>query len=230
MTDGPSAQSPRPSPSVGCFVLALLGVVVLQFVYGAAVFFLFGPQMATRGQFGDIFGGVNALFTGLAFAGVIYTILLQRRELELQRDELRLTREELRRSAEAQTDQVAQLKEAANLSALTALLNVYSTDLQPLREITRDTRRDLASMRAFQQREDLSAQQRSDVGHEVVALEKRIVEQEAEWSTLLDKHHALVVRLEALVERVAAGHEQQNPAPPEAEEGQDLDPQQGPTV
>src|SRR5687768_14058386 len=47
-----------------------------------------------RGQFGDMFGAVNALFSGLAFAGIIYTILLQREELEAQRKELRATRRE----------------------------------------------------------------------------------------------------------------------------------------
>jgi len=51
---------------------------------------------STRGQFGDMFGTVNALFSGLAFAGIIYTILLQREELKAQREELQLTREELR--------------------------------------------------------------------------------------------------------------------------------------
>lgn len=35
-----------------------------------------------RGQFGDQFGAVNALFSGLAFAGIIFTILLQRRDLK----------------------------------------------------------------------------------------------------------------------------------------------------
>jgi hypothetical protein len=45
---------------------------------------------------------LSALFGGLAFAGVILAILLQKRELELQRRELTLTREELRRSAIAQ--------------------------------------------------------------------------------------------------------------------------------
>lgn len=36
-----------------------------------------GPQdPAEKGQLGDMFGGVNALFTAFAFAGVIYTILL----------------------------------------------------------------------------------------------------------------------------------------------------------
>lgn len=52
-------------------------------------------EWAARGQFGDMFGAVNALFSGLAFAGVIIAILLQREELELQRKELVQTREEL---------------------------------------------------------------------------------------------------------------------------------------
>jgi hypothetical protein len=36
---------------------------------------------ATKGQFGDQFGAVNSLFSGLAFAGIIFTILLQRGDL-----------------------------------------------------------------------------------------------------------------------------------------------------
>ena len=36
---------------------------------------------AAKGQFGDKFGAVNALFSGLAFAGIIITLLLQRRDL-----------------------------------------------------------------------------------------------------------------------------------------------------
>ena len=47
-----------------------------------------------RGQFGDMFGVVNSLFSGLAFGGIIYTILLQREELKAQREELRLTKQE----------------------------------------------------------------------------------------------------------------------------------------
>lgn len=47
-----------------------------------------------RGTFGDMFGSVNALFSGLALAGIILTILLQRKELKLQREELRETRTE----------------------------------------------------------------------------------------------------------------------------------------
>lgn len=47
-----------------------------------------------RGTFGDMFGAVNAIFSGLAFAGLIYTILLQKEELELQRNEISETRRE----------------------------------------------------------------------------------------------------------------------------------------
>jgi hypothetical protein len=49
-----------------------------------------------RGSFGDMFGAINALFSGLAFAGVIIAILLQRQELRLQRKELEQTKEELK--------------------------------------------------------------------------------------------------------------------------------------
>jgi hypothetical protein len=55
------------------------------------------PDSATRGQYGDQFGALNALFSGLAFAGLIYAVLMQREELALQREELQLTRKEMRR-------------------------------------------------------------------------------------------------------------------------------------
>ena len=48
-----------------------------------------------RGQLGDLFGAANSLFSGLAFAGIIFTIFLQRQELKAQRHELELTRNEL---------------------------------------------------------------------------------------------------------------------------------------
>jgi hypothetical protein len=89
--------------------------------------------MDTRGQFGDLFGAVNAFFTGLAFAGVIYTIILQRKELEMQRKELQSSTEQLRRAAEAQTDQAKLQVEQAGLlqvsnkvHLVTALGDVYA--------------------------------------------------------------------------------------------------------
>lgn len=88
------------------------------------------PDMATRGQFGDLFGGLNTLFSGLAFAGVVYAILLQRKDLELQREELKLTREELKRTAEAQEKSERALSKQAASLRITAKLNGKSAILQ----------------------------------------------------------------------------------------------------
>ena len=46
------------------------------------------------GNFGDKFGAVNALFSGLALFGIIVSILIQQKELNLQRNELKETRRE----------------------------------------------------------------------------------------------------------------------------------------
>ena len=65
--------------------------------------------LGDRGTFGDMFGAVNALFTGLAFAGLICTLIVQMSELQAQREELADTREELRGQKEImkkQSDQI----------------------------------------------------------------------------------------------------------------------------
>lgn len=41
-----------------------------------------------RGTFGDMFGGANAAFSGLAFVGVVTAIMLQRKEIGIARTEL----------------------------------------------------------------------------------------------------------------------------------------------
>ena len=49
-----------------------------------------------------MFGAINALFSGLAFAGIIYSIRQQNEDLEIQREVLKLTLIELTKSADAQ--------------------------------------------------------------------------------------------------------------------------------
>ena len=77
-----------------------------------------------------MFGAVNTLFSGLAFAGVIYTILMQSSELKLQREalalqrnELELTRNELSKSASAQQEQASLLLHTAKINAASTKLN-----------------------------------------------------------------------------------------------------------
>lgn len=82
----------RDASSAGYGGLIVL-LVAVTIIWGASWYCF--KDMADRGTFGDMFGAINALFSGLAFAGVIYAIFLQRNELSLQRTELELTRKEL---------------------------------------------------------------------------------------------------------------------------------------
>lgn len=116
-------------------------IVLLQVGVGVAAYYLF-PDWSTRGQFGDVFGAANSLFSGLAFAGLIYAILLQREDLALQRTELELTRQELKRSASAQEQSEIALRaqaEAAERSAALAatnfLLDHYKYELTEMRKV-----------------------------------------------------------------------------------------------
>lgn len=79
--------------------------VLLVWILVPVISFYAIPTMDERGQFGDIFGIANALFSGMAFAALYYTlhiqqsqIAMQRTQLDLQREELRLQREEMKAS------------------------------------------------------------------------------------------------------------------------------------
>lgn len=82
-----------------------------------------------------MFGAINALFSGLALAGVVVAILLQRTELQLQREELKMTRTELQRSAEAASDSANSLQKQAKIAERAAELQAMSTLLQTTTDI-----------------------------------------------------------------------------------------------
>ncbi len=87
----------------------LVALVVATFALwigcGLAAYFVF-DSVGDAGALGDAFGAINALFSGLALAGVIVAIIMQGQELRLQREELRLTREELSRQADAHEERL----------------------------------------------------------------------------------------------------------------------------
>ena len=72
-------------------------VSIITIIIWALSFLLFTTNWdkEERGTFGDMFGAVNALFSGLAFAGLIVTLIMQHEELGLQRKELAQTNDEL---------------------------------------------------------------------------------------------------------------------------------------
>ncbi len=87
----------------------LLALVVGLWLAAPLLLWLFLPTFEHRGQFGDLFGSVNALFSGLAFAGLFWNLTTQQEQLELQRKELALQREELRLQREEMAASRAEL-------------------------------------------------------------------------------------------------------------------------
>lgn len=76
------------------FWRVLLVLLVVFILYCTFVVFLLWnvpfsvvPEKIREGQFGDSFGALNALFSGLAFSGVLITLLMQRKDLSETRNE-----------------------------------------------------------------------------------------------------------------------------------------------
>lgn len=76
----------------------ILGLFILLWVL-IDIFFPYSKSLYI--EFQDKFTAISALFSGFAFAGVIITIYLQSKDLNLQREELKQTREELQGQKEA---------------------------------------------------------------------------------------------------------------------------------
>lgn len=101
-------------------------VIAVWIISGILIYNLI-PNWSDRGTLGDMFGVVNALFSGLAFAALIYTIILQREEIALNRKEIELNRKELKKSSIAQDSSQQALKEQVIQTHLTAKINAMST-------------------------------------------------------------------------------------------------------
>lgn len=130
-----NSGSSEPVFSMKGFLWLILAVFVVWIVYWCFVVFKLG-EPSGPGVWGDMFGGLNSLFSGFAFAGVIYAILIQKQELSLQRDELKAQREEMKRFADAQekaeealSKQVHSMEVASKLNALSAQIHAQGTIL-----------------------------------------------------------------------------------------------------
>lgn len=88
-----------------------------------------------RGTFGDQFGVVNALFSGLAFAGLIYTIILQRHDLKLQRRDLRLQREELALTRKEMEEQTAEFEKQNETLKIQRFENTFFNMMSQFQEV-----------------------------------------------------------------------------------------------
>jgi hypothetical protein len=85
-------------PSSRWFIIATAFVIVAWLLWPLGAYHLakiYGLSEDKLGEFGDIFGGINALATAAALAAIWWTGRMQQSELRLQRRELKAQREEL---------------------------------------------------------------------------------------------------------------------------------------
>lgn len=109
------------------WALGIAGGLVLLLLAGTygAYFLRFGGlpsgDQGHWGQFGDFVGGtLNSLMGLLTVLALVFTVVLQTRQLELSRDELRATRAELARSTAAQRDAATAMNGQLEQARLTA--------------------------------------------------------------------------------------------------------------
>lgn len=101
---GDESKFLKKSYSIRTYILVIAVAWLAALPMAWLVTFMFGGPGAgtieTAAQIGDSFGAINALFSGLAFAFVIYSLYLQRQDLRNQQEELKLQREEMGRQRE----------------------------------------------------------------------------------------------------------------------------------
>ena len=106
-------NEPKKENHIGCGITLVIFVLSVFVISWLVIRFHYADETdfyAARGTFGDQFGAVNALFSALAFAGLIYTIILQMNELRYQREELIDNRKEMERQTNEFKQQNAALK------------------------------------------------------------------------------------------------------------------------
>lgn len=165
------------------FVLLALFVILMVIGYGWVIINIFScivpgaeAQILGPGSFGDAFGVINTLFSGLAFAGVIYAIILQKKELALQREELKETRKELARSAAAQeksekalADQVKVAAAAARLQSANQVINHFNGEITRLNNALNSISEEKNRNKIIEDLTD-AKEQRIDISNQIVVL------------------------------------------------------------
>lgn len=115
----------KDDPRLMTIAMAGVGAILFILIAAGIVIPMCYTEPGSAGEFGDMFGAVNAAFSGLAFLGVIVAILLQKRELSLQRKELEQTREELAGQREQLRLQNATFRQQAFETAFFSMITLH---------------------------------------------------------------------------------------------------------
>lgn len=118
----------------------IVGIIACCFVIGSFVLYwihLPDPHnvnnkeaIGISGTFGDSFGFLTCLFSGLSSIGMIVAILMQREELKLQRDELQENREVLKQQREEFEKSSKAQRDSVTLTALMALIKKTEIEIE----------------------------------------------------------------------------------------------------
>jgi uncharacterized protein (UPF0305 family) len=115
------------------WMIITVGIVLILFIGSWTWVTCQLSSWSDRGAFGDMFGGVNALFAGLAFGGVIIAIVLQMELLKLQREELEQTRKELTGQKEQMQRQADYIAEQNFESKFFQLIKLHSDNINRIK-------------------------------------------------------------------------------------------------
>ena len=118
------------------FIIITLSIIVIFALYLAFLIYVTWPisewSINKAGVLGDSFNVLTSLFSGLAFAGLIWTINLQRNDLKIQQEQLSLQLKEMRDSKKEMENQtriqraqfhaeISNIRIAAKLATVEAL-------------------------------------------------------------------------------------------------------------
>lgn len=118
----------------------LLGAVTLVWLIFGLIAYNLPATLEESGQSGDMFGGVTALFSGLAFAGLIFTLFVQKQELRYQRKELSHLVTEQRETKGHLKDQASHLKSQSDFIERQIFENNFFQLLRSFNEYVANTR------------------------------------------------------------------------------------------
>lgn len=118
---------------LGATVFVVVSIIVFLLVMKGLPW-----TMEKRGHLGDMFGVIGALFSGLAFAGVVVSMLQQNEDLNLQRKELALQRQEIAQTNKELKLQRAEMQEQNKTIMLQRFENTFFSMLEMQQKIVAD--------------------------------------------------------------------------------------------
>lgn len=124
------------SPGTSLLYILIPVVVIIWFGINWYIAKKF-PEPETAGDFGEQFGAVEALFSGLAFALFFYTMWLQRIDLVNQQEILLAQKEELRLTREVHAAQAEEFRISNETARMAKFENTYFGQLRDFRELIR---------------------------------------------------------------------------------------------